>query len=99
MSGQDAVEAGARRSHGGLLAAGASAAVREVTLIVYGWKAAEPGTLWWAFPSVEAALVAAHAMKNAVKWAIVKGPPRGAIVDVARARASGTVLIEQTASA
>jgi hypothetical protein len=74
----------------------AKASAEAVTLIVYGWTAAEPGTLWWAFPSVAAALAAARAMRNAVMWAIVKGPPRGSIVDVATARASGSVLIEQT---
>ena len=26
-----------------------------VTLIVYGWKVVEPGTLWWVCPSVAAA--------------------------------------------
>jgi hypothetical protein len=72
-------------------------AIQAVTLIVYGWKIVEPGTLWWVFPSVAAALAAAHAMTNAVKWAIVQGPPRGAIVDIARARAAGAVLVEQTA--
>jgi hypothetical protein len=76
----------------------AGAALGAVTLIVYGWKVVEPGTLWWVFPSVAAALVAARAMTNAVKWAIVLGPPRGAIVDIASARAAGSVLVEQTAA-
>jgi hypothetical protein len=80
-----------------LSSSGARAVSTAVTLIVYGWKMVEPGTLWWVFPSVAAALGAAHAMTNAVKWAIVKGPPRGAIVDIAKARASGSVLVEQTA--
>lgn len=71
------------------------AAAEAVTLVVYGWTAAEPGTLWWSFPSVGAALAAAHAMKNAVLWAIVEGPPRGAIVDISTARAAGSVLVEQ----
>ena len=75
--------------------AGHAAAAEAVTLVVYGWTAAEPGTLWWAFPSVAAALAAARAMKNAVLWAIVEGPPRGAIVDLATARAAGSVLVEQ----
>jgi hypothetical protein len=74
-------------------------AAEAVTLVVYGWTAAEPGTLWWAFPSVAAALAAARAMRNAVRWAIVQGPPRGAIVDIAKARAAGSVLIEQTHAA
>ena len=90
---ESAVHAVASRVAPDALRVGEAAAV--VTLIVYGWTAAEPGTLWWAFPSVTAALLAARAMKNAVRWAIVKGPPRGAI-DIAKARASGAVLIEQT---
>jgi hypothetical protein len=69
----------------------------RVTLIVYGWKAVEPGTLWWVFPSVSAAEAAVHAMTNAVKWAIVRGSPRDSIVDVATARAMGSVLLEQAA--
>jgi hypothetical protein len=78
-------------------ASAASATVHAVTLIVYGWKMVEPGTLWWVFPSVAAALAAARAMTNAVKWAIVQGPPKGAIVDIGKARAAGSVLVEQTA--
>jgi len=57
-----------------------------VTLIVYGWKVVEPGTLWWVFPSVAAAVAAAHAMTNAAKWAIVKGPPRGSSTSRRRGR-------------
>jgi hypothetical protein len=45
----------------------------QVTLVVYGWKNVEPGTLSWVFPSVSAAVAAARAMTNAVKWAIVAG--------------------------
>lgn len=70
-------------------------AAEAVTLVVYGWTAAEPGTLWWSFPSVGAALAAARAMRNAVLWAIVEGPPRGAIVDIVTARAAGSVILEQ----
>jgi hypothetical protein len=36
-------------------------------------------------------------MTNAVRWAIVEGPPKGAIVDIGRARAAGSVLFEQSA--
>jgi hypothetical protein len=82
---------------GAASATGASAAAHAVTLIVYGWKMVEPGTLWWVFPSVSTALAAARAMTNAVKWAIVQGPPKGAIVDIGRARAAGSVLVEQGA--
>ena len=66
----------------------------DVTLIVYGWKSVEPGTLWWVFPSLNAALAAARAMRNAVKWAIVAGT-RGVDVDVEEERASGAILAEQ----
>jgi hypothetical protein len=45
----------------------------QVTLVVYGWKNVEPGTLSWVFPSVSAAVGAARAMTNAVRWAIVAG--------------------------
>lgn len=68
--------------------------VKQVTLVVYEWHNVEPGTLWWVFPSVQAALSAARAMKNAVKWAIVAGK-RTAKVDVAHERESGLVLAEQ----
>ena len=64
----------------------------QVTLIVYGWQNVEPGTLSWVFPSYDAALGAATAMRNAVRWAIVAGK-RWSTLD--EARASGTVLAEQ----
>jgi hypothetical protein len=79
----------------------------QVTLVVYGWKSVEPGTLSWVFPSVTAAVAAARAMKNAVRWAIVAGGRQNdtgddgevasAKQDVAldEARANGSVLIEQ----
>jgi hypothetical protein len=69
-----------------------------VTLVVYGWKVVEPGTLWWVFPSVTAALAAADAMANAVHWAIVQGPLKGAVVDIAKARSAKSVLLKQTAA-
>ena len=47
--------------------------LEHVTLVVYGWQNVEPGTLSWVFPSVGAAVAAARAMKNAVRWAIVAG--------------------------
>jgi hypothetical protein len=69
----------------------------QVTLVVYGWKSVEPGTLSWVFPSVTAAVAAARAMKNAVKWAIVAGKRENDSEDEAldEARASGAVLVEQ----
>jgi len=74
-----------------------SPSLEQVTLIVYGWKSVEPGTLSWIFPSVGAAIAAARAMTNAVKWAIVAGSPRSidAGLDVVVARASGAVIFEQ----
>ena len=81
--------------------------LEQVTLVVYGWQNVEPGTLSWVFPSVGAAVAAARAMKNAVRWAIVAGR-RGNDVDadaiddgvaqqaaLDEARASGAVLVEQ----
>ena len=68
--------------------------VRQVTLVVYEWHNVEPGTLSWVFPSVQAALAAARAMRNAVKWAIIAGR-RTQKVDVEIERASGLVLAEQ----
>lgn len=50
--------------------------VESVTLIVYGWKNVQPGTLEWVFPSVAAAMHAARAMSNAVEWAVVAGNAR-----------------------
>lgn len=79
----------------------------HVTLVVYGWKNVEPGTLSWVFPSVGAAVAAARAMKNAVRWAIVAGRRGEEANDdadessdatqdaLAEARAKGAVLIEQ----
>lgn len=64
-----------------------------VTLVVYGWRSVQPGTLSWVFPSLRAALAAVRAMrKNAVQWAIVAG--RG-LVDLDVARAAGLLLAEQ----
>jgi hypothetical protein len=81
----------------------------QVTLVVYGWKNVEPGTLSWVFPSVSAAVAAARAMTNAVRWAIVAGKRETTAGDGAdevraqldakraldEARARGAVLIEQ----
>jgi phage-related tail fiber protein len=69
----------------------------EVTLIVYGWSSVEPGTLSWVFPTLRAALAAASAMKNAVRWAILSGkhaPEPESPFDVTAARADGHVLVE-----
>jgi hypothetical protein len=82
--------------------------LEQVTLVVYGWKSVEPGTLSWVFPSVTAAVAAARTMKNAVRWAIVAGRSGRAENDLEdeeasakrddaldEARANGSVLIEQ----
>lgn len=69
-------------------------AADEVTLVVYGWHNVEPGTLSWVFPSLTAALNAARAMRNAVKWVVVRGKE---MADLAGARESGAVLAESAA--
>ena len=79
--------------------------LEQVTLVVYGWQNVEPGTLSWVFPSVGAAVAAARAMKNAVRWAIVAGRRENDAEDeeasakqddaLDQARANGTVLVEQ----
>lgn len=63
----------------------------EVTLVVYGWENVQPGTLAWVFPSLKAAIEAARALRNAVRWIIVAGEEA---VDIATARSSGFVLAE-----
>lgn len=67
-----------------------------VTLVIYGWYDSEPGTLAWVFPSLQAALFAVRAMRNAVGWMIVTG--RRAFdgdVDVDALRRADGVLVEQ----
>jgi hypothetical protein len=69
-----------------------------VTLVVYGWRDSEPGTLAWVFPSVRAALRAVRALRNAIGWLIVRG--KRAVegdVDVAALRRAGAVLVEHMA--
>jgi hypothetical protein len=68
-----------------------------VTLVIYGWYDAQPGTLAWAFPSLRAAVSAVRAMRNAIRWLIVEG--KSAIdgeVDVDALRRAGRVLLEHT---
>jgi hypothetical protein len=62
----------------------------DVTLIVYSWDNVQPGTLSWLFPTFRAAVAAAYAMKNAIKWAIVRGDE----TNIEVARRSGRVMIE-----
>ena len=75
----------------------------SVVLVVYGWKSVQPGTLSWAFPSLAAAVHAAHAMTNAVHWAVIAGGAARASVDaafdLAKLRANGGVLVEQAGQA
>lgn len=69
-----------------------------VTLVIYGWHESEPGTLAWVFPSLQAALQAVRAMRNAIAWLIVRG--RMALdgdVNLEALRRAGTVLVESTA--
>jgi hypothetical protein len=67
-----------------------------VTLVVYGWRESEPGTLAWVFPSVRAALRAVRAMRNAIAWLVVEGTRAlDGDVDVDALRRAGAVLIEQ----
>ena len=64
----------------------ASREIGEVTLVVYGWHNVQPGTLSWVFPSFDAAMKAASALRNATQWAIMGGRD-----------ASGAVLAERSA--
>jgi hypothetical protein len=67
-----------------------------VTLVIYGWRESQPGTLAWVFPSLRAALRAVHVMRNAIGWLIVEG--RRAFhgeVDVEALRRAGSVLVER----
>ncbi len=69
-----------------------------VTLVIYGWHENEPGTLAWVFPSLQAALQAVRAMRNAIAWLIVRG--RMALdgdVNLEALRRAGTVLVESAA--
>ena len=70
-------------------------AVPGVTLVVYEWQNAEPGTLSWKFSDLAAAVTAAGAMRNAVRWAVLAGDEP----NVGRARDLGLVLAEADAPA
>jgi hypothetical protein len=75
----------------------AERSIAPVTLVIYGWHDSEPGTLAWVFPSVRAALRAVRAMRNAVRWLIVRG--RRAFepneVDIESLRRAGLVIAER----
>lgn len=72
-----------------------------VTLVIYGWHESQPGTLAWVFPSLQAALQAVRAMRNAVRWLILKGGlaiegiDGEDTVDVEALRRAGGVLLER----
>lgn len=69
-----------------------------VTLVIYGWSESQPGTLAWVFPSLKSALRAVRAMRNALRWIIVKG--RQAFegdVDIDALRQAGRILMEGAA--
>ena len=69
-----------------------------VTLVVYGWRESEPGTLAWVFPSVRAALRAVRALRNAAAWLVLEGRRAiGGEVDLRALRRAGAVLVEQVA--
>jgi hypothetical protein len=69
----------------------------NVTLVIYGWEDNEPGTLSWVFPSVEAAVRAARALRNAVRWLVVAGARAAGKRDVDEIRRSERVLVERFA--
>jgi hypothetical protein len=72
--------------------------LRQVTLVVYGWRESQPGTLAWVFPSLAAAVRAVRALRNAVKWLIVAGRREASgDVDVEELRRNGRVLLERFA--
>ena len=72
-----------------------------VTLVIYEWYESQPGTLAWVFPSLAAALRAVRAMRNAVRWLIVKGSRVAADseveIDVDALRRAGGVLMDHAA--
>lgn len=70
---------------------GSARATHRVTLVVYGWHNAQPGTLSWTFPNARQALVAARALRNAERWAILAGETK----DVEAAKKRGDLLFEQ----
>jgi hypothetical protein len=69
-----------------------------VTLVIYGWSESQPGTLAWVFPSLRAALNAVRAMRNALRWMILKGKQAfEGDVDIDALRQSGRILVEGAA--
>jgi hypothetical protein len=69
-----------------------------VTLIIYGWRESQPGTLAWVFPSLRAALRGVRAMRNAIAWCVVKGQRAyEGDLDVDALRRVGAVLVDSAA--
>ena len=66
-----------------------------VTLVIYGWYDSQPGTLAWVFPSVRAALRAARALRNAVRWVVLEGKRVfDSEMDVDALRRAGRILVD-----
>jgi hypothetical protein len=86
------------RSHLRRLASHVTEKTGAVTLVIYGWSESQPGTLAWVFPSLRSALRAVRAMRNALRWVILKGRQvfEGE-VDINALRQSGRVLLEGAA--
>lgn len=70
------------------------APINDVTLVVYEWHNVQPGTLSWVFPSVTSAVEAVRAMKNAVRWLVLRGRRSDPPADLEEERARGFVLCE-----
>ena len=67
-----------------------------VTLVIYGWRDSEPGTLAWVFPSLRAAMSAVRACATPSRWLIVEGVSAlEGEVDVDALRRAGRVLVER----
>lgn len=86
-------------SHLRRLASRVTKTTGAVTLVIYGWSESQPGTLAWVFPSLRAALRAVRAMRNAMRWIILKGQQvfEGE-VDIDALRQSAHILVEGAAS-
>lgn len=53
----------------------------KVTLCVTGWRNVQPGRLSWVFPTVDSAVHAAQAMRNAAEWVVLDGSLTSADID------------------
>ncbi len=66
----------------------------RVTLCIFGWQNVQPGTLSWVFPSLDAAIRAAEAMRNATDWLVLEGAIPASEIEWARRR--GTILVKHS---